>query len=97
MDLRKLLAELIAERERVDAVIAALEPLGANGNLGGRQKGKLLSNAAGRKRRLSAAARKRMSEAARKMWVRRRKAAAGNSEVKAGRKNAGKHAASARA
>lgn len=70
MDTQSLIAELEAERDRLDKAIAALQGsrragtsrLGGNGRKGGR--------------RLSPEVRRRISEGMRKRWAARKKAAA---------------------
>lgn len=64
MDTNDILAELRAERQRIDQAITALGSLdhaGRNAKKRGRH-------------RMSAAGRKRISEAAKAMWARRKKA-----------------------
>ena len=71
MDVKRILAELSAEREQIDRAITALESLGHAGtSIRPRRAARLT-----RRHRMSAAGRKRISEAAKAMWVRRRKKA----------------------
>jgi len=72
MDVKRILAELSAEREQIDRAITALESLG---HVGSSIRGRRLGKPARRRRRLSAAGRKRISEAVKAMWARRRKKA----------------------
>jgi gamma-glutamyl:cysteine ligase YbdK (ATP-grasp superfamily) len=61
----QIIAQLRAEREKLDQAISALEQLGGGGGAAGR---------AGRRRRhMSAEARKRISEAMRQRWAERKK------------------------
>ena len=72
MDTRGILAELEAERDRLDRAIAALG--GARG--GGHSAGAGRLNGARRgRRRLSAASKKRISAAMKRAWAERKKAA----------------------
>ena len=64
MDTRLILAELRAERQRIDQAITALGSLDHAGR-NTKKRGR---------RRMSAAGRKRISEAAKAMWARRKKA-----------------------
>ena len=64
MDTKGILAELRAERQRIDQAITALGSLGHAGRIT-KKRGR---------RRMSAAGRKRISEAAKAMWARRKKA-----------------------
>ena len=63
MDTRLILAELRAERQRIDQAITALGSLDHAGRITKKRGG----------RRMSAAGRKRISEAAKAMWARRKK------------------------
>ncbi len=65
MDLNRILAELKAERARLDAAISAIEGVNSRGTRRGR-------------RRLSAAARTRISEAQKARWANREKRAKGS-------------------
>lgn len=64
MDTRGILAELRAERQRIDQAITALGSLDHTGR-NTKKRGR---------HRMSAAGRKRISEAAKAMWARRKKA-----------------------
>lgn len=63
MDTERIIAELEAERSRLEAAITAL------------QRGRARTGRGGR-RRLSAAARKRISEGMKKRWAARKRAGA---------------------
>jgi hypothetical protein len=69
LDTQSIIAELEAERDRLNRAIAALE----GGQRRSRPAGK---TATGRKRHLSAAARKKIGEAMKKRWAERKKKAA---------------------
>jgi hypothetical protein len=70
MDTDRILAELRAERQRLDRAITALELLGHAGpSIRPRRPARLTR----RRRHMSAAARKRMSEMMKKRWAERRK------------------------
>ena len=66
MDTESIIAELEAERDRLDEAIAALKAGGRTRTVNGRR----------RRRQLSAAARKRISEGMKKRWAARKKKAA---------------------
>ena len=66
MDTESIIAELEAERDRLDEAIAALEAGWRTRTVNGRR----------RRRQLSAAARKRISEGMKKRWAARKKKAA---------------------
>jgi hypothetical protein len=69
MDTANIIAELEAERDRLDSAIAALQ--------GSRNKRRTPTGRPdGRKRRLSAAARRKIGEAMKKRWAERKKQAA---------------------
>jgi hypothetical protein len=70
LDTQSIIAELEAERDRLNSAIAALQG-GQPGR--GRPAGKTTN---GRKRHLSAAARRRIGEAMKKRWAERKKKAA---------------------
>jgi hypothetical protein len=70
MDTAAILAELTAERDRLDQAIAALRGKGNTRTVTGKPDGRR------GKRRLSAAARKRISDAQKKRWAERKKQAA---------------------
>jgi hypothetical protein len=70
LDTQSIIAELEAERDRLNTAIAALQ--GSRGGRGRATAGK----PDGRKRHLSAAARKRIGEAMKKRWAERKKKAA---------------------
>ena len=67
MDIKAILSQLKAERDRLDKAIAALEGLESSGTSRGRGRRR------GR-RRMSAAGRKRISEMMKARWAARRKA-----------------------
>jgi hypothetical protein len=67
MDTAAILAELTAERDRLDQAIAALRGKGNTRTVTGKPDGRR------RKRKLSASARKRIGEAMRKRWAERKK------------------------
>lgn len=66
MDTQSIIAELEAERERLNAAIEALK-----GNRG--KRGRPAGKTDGRRRRLTAAQRKRIGEAMKKKWAERKK------------------------
>ena len=84
MDTNRILADLRAERTRIDRAITALEALDgveARSVMVGRASHTAVAShsAEGQpvaRRRISAAGRKRISEAAKKMWAERKKSAA---------------------
>ncbi len=61
MDTKRILAELQAERSRIDRAIAAIEAINSNSANSGAPRR--------RRGRLSAAARKRLSELMKKRWA----------------------------
>jgi hypothetical protein len=71
MDTRGILAELEAERDRLDRAIAALG--GVRGAGHSASAGRSIGTRRGR-RRLSAASKKRISAAMKKAWAERKKA-----------------------
>jgi hypothetical protein len=72
MDTATIIAELEAERDRLDSAVAALR--------GDRSTPKTLSGSRdGRRRRLSAAARRKIGAAMKKRWAERKKKAAASS------------------
>lgn len=79
MDTNRILADLRAERDRVNQAISALESLGATGSSvprRGRPPGAARKSASAPsrgRRHMSAAARKRISEMMKQRWVERRK------------------------
>ncbi len=79
MDTRKILAELRAERTRIDQAIAAIESLGTGSK--GARRGPATSSSQSapqkphRRRRLTAAGRKRLSEMMKARWAERKKKA----------------------
>jgi hypothetical protein len=81
MDIKRLLADLKGERQRVDQAIAALEALdgtGARTRFAGKRAPAPTSATTTpkrRRRRMSAAGRKRISEMMKARWAARRKAA----------------------
>jgi len=83
MDIKRMLADLNAERERIEKAIQALDQLNATSAPAvprrGRPAGKSLpapaaANSGRGRRRMSAAARKRLSQLAKARWAERRKA-----------------------
>lgn len=76
MDIRRILSELITERERIDRAIAALQQLGDSSRTEA-VKSVAVSGSRGRRgrRSMSPAARKRMSAMMKKRWAERKKAA----------------------
>jgi len=83
MDTNRILADLRAERNRIDRAITALEALnGTAARTTTERRARPTATAAQPatkqprvRRRMSAAGRKRISEAAKKMWAERKKAA----------------------
>ena len=71
MDTRKILAELRAERNRIEQAISAIEGLRKVNSA--RRSSATSSGKPRRRRRLSAAARKRISEMMKQRWAERRK------------------------
>jgi hypothetical protein len=69
LDTQSIIAELEAERDRLDGAIAALR-----GSRSTRRK--VSARSAGRSRKLSAAARRKIGEAMKKRWAERKKKAA---------------------
>ena len=66
MDVKRILAELKTERDRLDKAIAALDGIGT----GGRRKVRAgVTRTGRRKRHLTAAGRKRLSELLKKRWA----------------------------
>ena len=83
MDTNRILADLRAERNRIDRAIIALEALNGRGThtTGTERRAYPTATAAQpaatqphARRNISAAGRKRISEAAKKMWAKRKKA-----------------------
>ena len=76
MDIRRILSELVTERERIDRAIAALQQLGDSSRTEA-VKSVAASGSRGRRgrRSMSPAARKRMSAMMKKRWAERKKAA----------------------
>ena len=72
MTFQQVVAELKAERDRLDRAIAAIESLKATNHRGSRPAGSI-SAPKRRRRGMSAAGRKRISEAAKKRWAAWRK------------------------
>jgi len=68
MDTNRILAELRAERDRIEHVIAALEGVNSTGRLA-----RQLKKATRRTRRISAAGRARIAAAQRARWARLRR------------------------
>ena len=84
MDTNRILADLRAERNRIDRAITALEALDGTGSrtTTTERRARLTATVAQpatkqphARHRMSAAGRKRISEAAKKMWAERKKAA----------------------
>jgi hypothetical protein len=77
MDTKPILAELRAERQRIDQAITALESLDHAGSSASPATSASLTRTATspKRRRMSAAGRKRISEAAKAMWAERKKKA----------------------
>lgn len=76
MDIKRILAELRGERERIDQAITALESLDADRfNTGARtvRGARTAMRQKRRHHRISASGRKRISEAAKAMWAERKK------------------------
>jgi hypothetical protein len=72
MNIQNILADLKAQRDRIDRAIAALEGMGGRGP--GRPAGKTAAAPARRGRRhMSAAARKRISEMMKLRWAERKR------------------------
>jgi hypothetical protein len=69
LDTHSIIAELEAERDRLNTAISALQ--GRHG-----KRGRPAGKTDGRKRHLSAAARKRIGEAMKKRWAERKRKAA---------------------
>ncbi len=78
MDIRRILAELRAERDRIAQAITAIESLNSAGRrIGRRGRGAQATEAKPRRRRrMSAAARKRISAMMKARWAARKKAKA---------------------
>jgi hypothetical protein len=85
MDTNSILAELKAERDRIDKAIAALQAIDTTiaGSLRHAERSAAEASSTTKApqrargpRKMSAAARKRISEAAKKRWAKRRKAKA---------------------
>jgi hypothetical protein len=81
MDIKRLLADLKNERQRIDRAILALEALdgtSAGSRFAGKRSAAATRQAVApkkRRRRMSAAGRKRISEMMKARWAARRKAA----------------------
>jgi hypothetical protein len=74
LDINRILAELKAERDRIDQAIAAIGDIGAPRARRGRPPG--TSNTKRRKHKLSPEGRRRISEMMKKRWAEYRKKAA---------------------
>jgi hypothetical protein len=76
MDIQRMLADLTAERNRLDQAISALEGIDSTGSTGAARRGRPPGRpAAGKttgRRRMSAEARRRISEAAKARWAERK-------------------------
>lgn len=79
MDIKRMLADLTAERDRIEKAITALQDLdrspSANSTPTRQTPAKTAAKSAGRKRHMSAAARKRISDMMRQRWAERKKRA----------------------
>ena len=75
MNVSTILSQLKSQRDRIDAAITALEPIGAQRGSRRSGRGRRAVNGGPKGRRMSAAARKRMSEARKKWWAEKRKRA----------------------
>jgi hypothetical protein len=77
MDTHNILAELRAERERIDQAISALEALGSD-SASARRTGRRSAGAGATRgrRHMSAATRKRISEMMKQRWAERKRRAA---------------------
>jgi hypothetical protein len=73
LDIHRILAELNAERDRIDQAIAAISNIGSPRARRGRPPGK--STGRRRRHRLTPEGRKRLSEMMKKRWAERRKRA----------------------
>jgi Spy/CpxP family protein refolding chaperone len=71
LEIKRIIAELKAERDRIAQVIASIENLGSPGRRG-RPEGRKAGGRR-RKRRLTPEGRKRLSEMMKKRWAERRK------------------------
>jgi len=69
MDTNRILAELRAERDRIDRAITAIEGLKSSGRRRGRPPGSTSAPKKRGRRHMSAAARKRISQATKKRWA----------------------------
>ena len=76
MDIQRIVAELTAERDRLDRTIAVLNGISTPRRGGRPPKTEHLATRPKRRRRLSAEGRKRISEAAKRRWAQLRKKAA---------------------
>ncbi len=76
MNLQQIVAELKAERDRLDRAIAAVNGISTPRRRGRPPKTAQIAARPKRRRRLSAEGRKRISEAAKRRWAKRRKKAA---------------------
>ena len=72
MDTAAIIAELEAERDRLNSALAAMQ---GSTNIRGRGRIAAATFINSRKRHLSAAARKRISDAMKKKWAERKRAA----------------------
>ena len=73
MDINRILAELKAERDRIDQAIAAIGSIGSARGRRGRPPGRPAGKR--RKHKLTPEGRKRLSEMMKKRWAERRKKA----------------------
>ena len=76
LDIHRILAELKAERDRIEQAIAAIGSIGSRRARRGRPPGRPAGGRK-RKRRLTPEGRKRLSEMMKKRWAERRKKAKG--------------------
>jgi hypothetical protein len=74
LDIHRIIAELKAERDRIDQAIAAIGNIGTRGERRGRPPG--TSSTKRRKHKLSPEGRRRISEMMKKRWAEYRKRAA---------------------
>jgi hypothetical protein len=74
LDINRILAELKAERDRIEQAIASIEKIGSPMRRRGRPPGQ--PSGRRRRRRLTPEGRRRLSEMMKKRWAERRKKAA---------------------
>lgn len=77
MDIKKMLADLSAERDRIDRAIEALQDLGRAGSADSASPrsapAKSPAKSTGGRRQMSAAARKRISDMMKQRWAERKR------------------------